>query len=332
MRRTAATALAASVLAACAPGPTPGSARVAPPPSRAAAPRPEPPSPSAKPDRSREPIATLARGEVIARAEFDALALEEPTPLDAASLRRDGWIEMRARGDGYTVRFGSNLVAEVEIATEPPYRVYGGAKVPATHLRPTPAPPPCGTRAVRTRVAVWWGGIEPREWSADALWFQELEGVFDTRGCRGVAERGSRVRARALRPGLLYAYRRPSTDEIVLVAPPAEWVSATLTADEQRTPHVGTLTLVRLPFKAGDSGSALIVLGTTGIDLFDGLRGSDVDTFTETAKSFAGVALRADVVWPEGDARPTAVVVDTGLTALPPRAAQRGALPSPDVQ
>jgi hypothetical protein len=326
-------ALAVAMVTACGgAATTPDLAGTADLPPVATAPQPEPSLPSPKPDRERVPVAALARGQVIARRGFDALDLEEPKSLDVASLRRDGWIEMQGRGQGYVAWFGSKLVAEVEVGTEPPYRVYGGAKVPQTHLRPTPAPPPCGTRAIRTRTEVRWGGIEPADWSADALWFQEFEGTFDTRQCRGVAEKGWRVRARAVRPGLLYAYRRPASDEIVLIAPPAEWVSATVPEAEQLQPHVGTLSLVRLPLKRGLTGSALFVLGPTGVDLFDALRESEVDTFSARAQGFRAVALRADVVWAPGEDRPAAMVVDTGLTELPPRAAQPNAPPSPDVQ
>jgi hypothetical protein len=91
-------------------------------------------------------------------------------------------------------------------------------------------------------------------------------------------------------------------------------------------PHVGTLTLLALEVERGTSSSALLVVGATGLDLFDALRSSRTDTYGTLAGEHRGLAVRVDVVWPVGDAAPTATVAVAPLSQLPPAAVSRSSL------
>lgn len=273
----------------------------------------------AAPDRERSSIAEAVRPRVIESRAFDPLALPREARLEADTVRRDGWASLGAATNGYKVWLGRDLLAELEVPLEAraPFRAYAGAAVPSTHHRPLPETPPCDGARFPGRPVARWAGIDRRDWTESAVWFERYEGPFDRGPCRAKAWSGFRVRATALVPGVLYAFRSATSDSLVLVAPPAEWVSAAETPEELQAPHVGTLSLATLPMKRGRMSSALVVVGATGIDLFDAVRSSRVDTFATRAADYRGLALRTDVIWPAADEAPSALVVVSGVTHLP---------------
>jgi hypothetical protein len=224
---------------------------------------------------------------------------------------------------------GRDLVSEVEIESPQPFHAFVGARLASGRDRPAASDPPCGANAQGGSPRARWRGIAKDSWSASTVEFEEYEGAFDSRRCRARATRGWTVRPAPVVPGVLYAFRAADEDEVVLVTPPAEWVSATLSPSEQPSPHVGTLTVVTLPLEKGGSAAAHIVVGPDGLDLFDALRSSRTDSFLELARGAASLALQVDFVWPEGDEGPSGVVGISGVPAL--ERGGRGA-PSPRVQ
>jgi hypothetical protein len=273
----------------------------------------------AAPDRERHAIAEVARPRVIETRPFDPLALPREVALDAGFVRRVGWATLGAADGGYELWLGRDLLAELEVPLEarPAFRAYAGAAVPSVHHRPVPEPPPCGGARFPGAPTARWAGIDRREMSETSVWFERFEGPFEPGPCRARAAAGFGVRAAALVPGVLYAFRGARADEVVLVAPPAEWVSVTEALEQQAAPHVGTLTLAKLTVKRGTLSSALVVVGPTGMDLFDALRSSRTDTFLTRAAGYRGLSLRTDVVWPASDEPPSAAVVVAGVTHLP---------------
>lgn len=260
---------------------------------------------------------------------FDPQALPRAQPLPAEALGPRGWMSVTPRPGGYFLAMGRDLVSEVEIESPQPFRAFVGARLPPGRDRPAASDPPCGANAQGGSPRARWRGIARESWSASAVEFEEYEGAFDSRRCRARATRGWTVRPTPVVSGVLYAFRAADKDEVVLVAPPAEWVSATLSPSEQLAPHAGTLTIVALPLEKGGSAAAQIVVGPDGLDTFDALRSSRTDSFLELARGAASLALRVDVVWPDGDEGPSGVIGISGVPAI--ESAGRGA-PSPRVQ
>lgn len=297
------------------PGPEPSAAQ--PPPLRAGARR----------GVGRKRVGRPTRPLLLETRLFDPQALPRAQPLPAEALGPRGWFSVTPRPGGYFLAMGRDLVSEVEIESPQPFRVFVGPRLASG--RPAASDPPCGANAQGGSPRARWRGIAKESLSANAVELEEYEGVFDSRRCRARATRGWTVRPTPVVSGVLYAFRAADRDEVVLVAPPAEWVSATLSPSEQLAPHVGTLTIVALPLEKGGSAAAQIVVGPDGLDTFDALRSSRTDSFLELARGAASLALRVDVVWPDGDEGPSGVIGISGVPAI--ESAGRGA-PSPRVQ
>jgi hypothetical protein len=227
----------------------------------------------------------------------------------------------------YFSSVGRPLVAELELDTNPPYRAYAGAAEPRSFMRRPPGGPPCGPNE-KGSVVARWSGILASEWSEAGLVFESYEGTLDRRTCRARAERGETVKAIAIVPGILYAFKRcgvgcrsgdfePAEDEVVFIAPPAEWVSSPSSPEEQAVPHVGTLTVVSVPLGSGRSASAALVLGLENIDFFEALRSTTSEGFAGVGLVSKALALRADVTWGTDEAKPSGVVFLSSLNLLP---------------
>jgi hypothetical protein len=296
--------------------------------------RSELPAPTAKPAidgprfaRRPMPVGMMERPLVFGRHTFDPAKLARPKPISPVALADGGWMTIQGNEERYFSRLGRPLVAELEVDVRPPYRAYAGAAEPRSFLRRPPGAPPCGPDQTGN-IGARWSGILATEWSEEALVFESYEGAFDKRTCRARASRGETVTATAVVPGILYAFRRcgvgcrpgdfePAEDEVVFVAPPAEWVSSPSSAEEQATPHIGTLTVVSVPLRLGGAVSAAFVLDLENVDFFEALRSTTTEGFTGVGLVSKGLAMRADVTWPTGEASPTGVVFLSSLNQLP---------------
>ncbi len=273
------------------------------------------------------PVGTMMRPLVFESRSFEPGALALPEPIAHTELGADKWFLVAKEGEGYVTRTGRKWVAELEVDGAPKYRAFAGGGVPVVAARSEPTPPPCNVADGRPVVVnARWSGIVADDWTEDALTFEHYDATFDRRSCRAVALRGHRARAKAIVPGLLYAFRRcyegctakrAGSEEVVFVAPPAEWVTSTADPGIQLAPSVGTLTRVSVPLEPGASSSAVIALGPTGLDLFDALRGDPEASTSGLSLIHRGVSVRADVVWSSKHEAPDGRVFLAGLSELP---------------
>jgi hypothetical protein len=155
-------------------------------------------------------------------------------------------------------------------------------------------------------------GFRSSSVSREALTFLRLEGSIDSWTCLGRMERIARVRARAVLPGLLYAFRERAKDggeKLVLVGPQSEWF-AMPNDDPQSAPQRtwGSFTRLDLPIERGRAGSALMTVTTfalsSALDASGSRNGAAVERIGYSGDPM--ITLSVEVVWPPSAQAPEA--------------------------
>ena len=136
--------------------------------------------------------------------------------------------------------------------------------------------------------------------------YVEYDGTFDGVSCRGTATKARVASARALWPGVLYAF--VSTDDdgkpdyLHVIGPATTWLSAApVVPDEQLRPHVGVFSHVVVPL---NHTSAVIAMS------FDDHQLLDFRSLRAGGGHHPTTAYRAgDAVEPLSGRRPTSVAI-----------------------
>jgi hypothetical protein len=246
-------------------------------------------------------------------------------PIDLASLSR---LERPAASGSAHHAIGRFEVTRDGKPTLPPsvvaevstrgYRAF----LPATQPSPSPlrkdfglplltSAPGCVPGGYGTADLVTIDLIRPPAWSKTELSLSRLEGRMDWATCSGTLDKSATVRARAIVPGVVYAFVAPAKngDELVIIGPPADWV-ATSTPDPaaQLDPHVGSFTRLEAPLLRGRSSTLLLNVSASSLAQFLRLRGEKAAW--ETAAMSVGpiVSFSIELLWaadaetPEGRA------------------------------
>ncbi len=263
-------------------------------------------------------------GNVHASYHVDVQALPilpEPTELTPAELSVGAFDILLGEDARSTLRAHGDWIAEVNVGR---FRGFhpGGTPAQSFGARPRGNVPP--TRIVCSDVGrdapATLEGFRTVGWFKESLSYARLEGSFDPAACRGAVTRGARVRAPALVPGLVYAFRERSARglDLVVVGPPADWVATSaLTAPEQNDPRVGTFTRLKIPLERGRASAALMNVSAPALATFLRLRGDQVDWPTHPMSvGVPVISFTVDVVWPadaeEPEARAFAVAIEPG--------------------
>ena len=108
--------------------------------------------------------------------------------------------------------------------------------------------------------------------------YAEYDATYDAVTCHGKPTQARETTARALWPGVLYAFVTSSTDSdeigtLQVFGPATAWVSAAPTAtSEQLRPHVGSFSYVSVSLRNGRSASITMSLTDLELDAFQRLR------------------------------------------------------------
>jgi len=201
---------------------------------------------------------------------------------------------------------GGDLMVEIELS---------GMRA---FTEPQPRPPgACTPRAGTAPVS--WEGFHLSAWTDTHIEYVRYEGTFDFANCKAKPTRVAKVRAPALVPQLVYGFRTcvpvcasapadgASEELLVLIAPPARWVGATVPWPKMQTqPHVGTFSRIIVPLKRGGSASALFNLAKADIDAFRARRTPPSKTPLDVLQAPV-IQVSLDFSWPEVDAVPVGV-------------------------
>lgn len=152
----------------------------------------------------------------------------------------------------------------------------------------------------------------PREnWSSSGLDYAVYSGILDS--CAGTLERTHATRARALVPGVLYAFRAckvgcdtapagtpPYAEELTIVGPPADWVSSSTNVAEQIAPHVGSFSILTVPIRPGSSAVVTMHIAIPNLAYFLGLPRPLPEWAADLNKhTLETIAFTIEVVWLE---------------------------------
>lgn len=121
-------------------------------------------------------------------------------------------------------------------------------------------------------ATIRWRGFRAATASADALDFVELRGPYDPIRCTAAAATRREARARALVPGVLYAFRSCAAhcdpgaelerqETLTLIGPPARMMlESSAELDDVTSPHVGTFSIAELDVCASSIGTVSLNL------------------------------------------------------------------------
>ncbi|NUP10891.1 MAG: hypothetical protein HOW73_33010 [Polyangiaceae bacterium] len=261
---------------------------------------------------NRVAIQAAPRPDVVDTFDIDLESL--PLARQSTEQGKSASFTLRYLADGsYQIGLTEELLVEVEVG---PFRAFNGqhpSMQEAVEMSLFPDPPllPCGASGPGFAS---WRGLRLSKWSEQTAEFVEHDGRFDPVACRGVAETTLTVDAASIWRSAIYAFRRcveacaapkhPSyREELVLIAPRAEWVVST----DERTPtrpHVGAFSRVALPLVPGRAAAALLHVTWRDLDDFTKMSGGSVrwkDLYEESARS-RRLALSIEVDVPEHEA------------------------------
>ncbi|NUP07492.1 MAG: hypothetical protein HOW73_15695 [Polyangiaceae bacterium] len=286
-----------------------------------------------------------ARAQVIGAVAFDPAALDTLRPLATVGADRRGSFAIQPAHPRQELVMQGDLIATVTIGSLRWLNVPEGRHVTLGHLPDTDAlrkarafgpedilrygdlsttKKPClggeGT------LELEWDGLVPGSWSDTSLEYVRFQGEFRFSGCTGIVKRSGRVRAKAVIPSFLYAFRScreacdgsgdKGEDRVELLAPPSHWMASSVPVPEQTHPQVGTHTLVSVPLVRGGSGTATVTLNGSDIAFYLGLRGISPSWFKPgDTLANAELQLNVDVTWSEEDDKPTGMVYVAGTSA-----------------
>jgi hypothetical protein len=260
------------------------------------------------------PIAPLIQ----AAYRFDVAALaamSEPAPLEGSDriLRP----VVLARGSSNPQGFGiaGGFIGVLDVGADRAIQPFVLAP-PTLRRGHFGSAPPNGVRCVsiapRRDAPASVQGFRTSSVSREALTFLRLEGTIDSWTCLGRMERAARARARAILPGLLYAFRERAKDggeKLVLIGPQSEWF-ATPNDDPKSAPQRswGNFTRLDVPIQRGRASSALMNVTTfalsSALDASGSRNGAAVESIGYSGDPM--ITFSVEVVWPSDAASPEA--------------------------
>ncbi|NUP11684.1 MAG: hypothetical protein HOW73_37030 [Polyangiaceae bacterium] len=169
--------------------------------------------------------------------------------------------------------------------------------------------------------AATWEAIAIGSWTPETLELTRYEGTVDGSGCKATAKKVSQVKARAIIPSLVYAYRdcvgacagsgSAKGEEVLNVLGPAsEWLSSSAPwPTEQLKKQQGLFSHARVPLEKGGSASVSMNANHSVVYGFVGQHKKLPKWSDEGDKILAAhrvVQLGLDVVWASDEASPMA--------------------------
>ncbi|NUP10890.1 MAG: hypothetical protein HOW73_33005 [Polyangiaceae bacterium] len=183
-------------------------------------------------------------------------------------------------------------------------------------------------RCTRSDGNITIRGFRKDAWDDASLKFVVYKGPTGTNKCTGKATAIAKADARALVPGVLYAFRRCTSgceagstekrrEELVIIGPPSDWVASTAAVSEQAFPHVGSFTIAAVPLERGSSASVLLHVEARALAYFVGLRGIKPAWTDQPAAALGEVlAYSVEISWPQDAASPQGIGFVSKATPL----------------
>lgn len=235
------------------------------------------------PDTNRIPVASRGvdarlpgeeRPNLFGSFEFDVsgLPLLEPLAVSSTSLSSFSII-----GPGASAQMMvpiKDFAAQVEI-NQIVYSNFRAGESDAGLRNYSPCTGDVGDRKVE------WEGIARKGWTESELEYVRVAGTLSS-SCQFTAKKAAHVRAKAVVPGMIYAYREcvggcdPKGEEsLVLIGPAAQWLasSAPWPSDQLRRQD-GAFSRVKMPLTKGGSASVTLNANHASIRDFVSLRQS----------------------------------------------------------
>lgn len=266
--------------------------------------------------KSRTPITAPERPREISTFAFDHATI--PTiPFAQSTTEDQGSFTLESRpNNGYSLKIVDDLIADIDMGSFRGFTL--GLKGSYKHVPTTvfnQNTPPCGL-ATHTK-SYSWDALKQGTWSDEAVDYLVFDGKFDFAACTSKVDYVTHVRAKALIPKLMYAYRRCNGDQnrcddpertweqVTLIGPPASWIASSVSADQQTKPRVGAFSHVTLPLLRGSSASVLFTVGVRDMAFFLGLHSAVPRWMTEDVNAGESLQLAIEILWPEADAAPS---------------------------
>lgn len=266
--------------------------------------------------KQRTPIQAVKRPEEIAAFPFDhstipAIPFAESTTDDRGSFT----LENRPN-NGYSLKIVDDLIADIDLGSFRGFTL--GAKGSYKHVPTTvfnPDTPPCGVATHTKNYS--WDALKQAEWSDEGVDYFVFDGKFDFAACSSTVDYVTRVRAQALVPKLVYAYRRCNGDQnrcddpertweqVTFIAPPSSWIASSVAPEMQTRPRVGAFSHVTLPLLRGSSASVLFTVSVPDMAFFFGLHGAAPRWMSADENANVSLQLSIEIVWPEEDSAPS---------------------------
>lgn len=266
--------------------------------------------------RVRVPVDAPKRPQELASFVFDHASLPA-IPFAAGPPDDSGAFRIQTRPDnGYSIRIVGDLIADIQLGSFRGFTLgLGGSakQLPTSVFHSSEAP--CGLSEQIEHYS--WDALKQTGWSDAVVDYFVFDGTFDYRACTATVDYATEVQARAIVPGLVYAYRRCNGDQnrcddpersweqVSLIAPPASWVASSVAPAEQAKPRVGAFTHVTVPLLRGSSASILFTVSVREIAFFQGLHGTAPRWMTQEPNASEDLQLSLEIVWPQHDSEPS---------------------------
>lgn len=260
----------------------------------------------------RQPIQAVQRPDVVRSFPIDYASLPHLVAAPMTPAEFDSSISFRRSSAGVErAQVADDRMVEIEISgvraftSERIEDPLSAGSTPAKGCDPKPGTEP-----------VSWEGFSLATWTDLFIDYVRFEGTYDFTTCRAKPTRFARVRAPALVPGVAYAFRTCSPvctaapteaggeELLVIVAPPARWVGATVPWPKIQTePHVGLFTRLIVPLERGGSASTFLHVSRPELEAFRTLR-HNKSSRAPDLPDVPLVQLSFDFSWLEGDPSP----------------------------
>jgi hypothetical protein len=229
--------------------------------------------------------AALPAAETPRVAKGETVAFKETSTSVAVVMARGLVSEVEVGPNRYFLNMAGNGFASPGSSN-----LLDGARFPCAQTQP---------------AAARWRGFVPAGMKPGSLDFSELRGKLDPVTCVVEASTRVDVRAAALVPKTLYAFRRCDArcddafgrerlETLTVVAPSSSFVLASdAKPDDMINPHVGSFTVVEIPVAAGRAASARIRLP---ISLFERFRALAPGASRENVLGASGLEIDVEVV------------------------------------
>lgn len=264
--------------------------------------------------RSPEPPQLPERPTVLAVFPFDYAGVPREEGLWDGDVDPIGLEIGPGDSGGFEMHVSDDLLADL---------LLGGRRIPIdgrdAQVIAWESSVPCAARRGSSKRPVALEGVRVATWSAAHLEYVAYAGVLDRQACRGTALPRRRIRAGALIPGLLYAFRRselavvpgprrtgapPKADveeTLVLIGPRSGWLATSGARPATYDQGLAGFTRAELPLRRGSSASLLFHVPRSDLAAFahrgPGLS-ADIAAMLEDEPM---VAISVEILWP-GDA------------------------------